>query len=151
MKQIYIYLGIFLALLLLPGGTDAAKLAPAQVVSVQTEDGEIMVRTDLGNFGRGADLEEAFADLEDTTSGKVFLDTADYLLVDEASMAYLPELTQWLKGNCLVFKSGEVEDLEGAALYLDAHPAGLELKECRSGNEDLPIVTETDGRFCLKG
>ena len=141
---------LLMALLLLPGGTDAAKLAPAQLVCLQTVDGEITVRTDLGNMGRGTDLEEAFADLENTTAGKVFLDTADYLLVDEGSMKYLPEAAEWLKGNCFVFRAGEVQDLESAAVYLDAHPVGVKLKECRTGNEDLPIVTETDGRFCLK-
>lgn len=151
MKQLYIYFGILLALLLLPGGTDAAKLAPAQVVYVQVQGDEIIVRTDMENEGRGADLKEAFDDLENTTSGKVFLDTADYLLVDEASMGYLQELTEWLKGTCLVCKAENVENLLDAAIYLEAHPPGQKLKDCRFGSNALPILTENDGRFCLKG
>ena len=113
MKQVWIYFGVLLALMLLPAGTDAAKLAPAQLVYVQTNGSEITVRTDLGNMGSGRDLSEAFKDLENTTPGKVFLDTADYLLVDETSVRYLQELGGWLKGDCLVCLGKKIKDLPG--------------------------------------
>lgn len=151
MKQVWIYFGVLLALMLLPAGTDAAKLAPAQLVYVQTNGSEITVRTDLGNMGSGRDLSEAFKDLEDTTPGKVFLDTADYLLVDETSVRYLQELGGWLKGDCLVCLGKEIKDLPGAADYLDAHPPRQKLKDCRGDEVILPHLTEMDERFCLKG
>lgn len=151
MKQLYIYFGILLALLLLPGGTDAAKLVPAQLVYVQRQGDDITVRTDMGNMGKGRDLTEAFVDLEKTTSGKVFLDTADYLLVNEAAINLLPELKSWLKGDCYICVADEIEDLEGAAVYLDAHPPELKLRELSRENGDLPLLIEIDERFCLKG
>lgn len=149
MKQLYIYLATAVALLLLPGGTDAAKLAPAQLVYVQTEGQTVTVRTDMGNMGLGENLEEAFADLERTTPGKIFLDTADYLLVDSESTKLLPELKGWLKGNCLVCTSETVKDLPGAAGYLDAHPPGTKLKHCTGENVLLQVLTEIEERFCL--
>ena len=151
MKQIYIYFGVLLALLLLPGGTDAAKLAPAQLVCVQTDGQTVRIRTDLGNLGNGRTLSDAFADLENTTPGKVFLDTADYLVVDENSIGYLPDLAQWVKGDCLVCIGKGIEDLSGAATYLDSHPPGVKLEDCQGGNKALPYLTENDERFCLKG
>lgn len=151
MKQIWLFLAAALGLMLLPGGTDAAKLAPAQVVCVQTAEGIVTVRTDFGNMGSGRDLSEAFKDLENTTPGKVFLDTADYLLVDETSVRYLQELGGWLKGDCLVCLGKEIKDLPGAADYLDAHPPRQKLKDCRGDEVVLPHLTEMDERFCLKG
>lgn len=151
MKHLYIYFGVLIALLFLPGGTDAAKLAPAQVVSVETGGEQIVVRTDLGNLGEGTGLVEAFSDLENTTSAKVFLDTADYLLVDEGAVKYLAELKRWLKGDCRVCLGENIEDLAGAGKYLDAHLPGIKLKDCRGTSEGLPYLTETDERFCLKG
>lgn len=151
MKQIWIYLVTALGLMLLTNGTDAAKLAPAQVVCVQTGEGVVTVRTDLGDMGRGADLREAFSDLEATTPAKVFLDTADYLLVDKTAKKYLPEMRQWLKGDCRVCEVGEIEDLLGAAAYLDAHPPTTKLRDLIAAEMPLPYLTENEGRFCLKG
>lgn len=150
MKHIWIFLAAVLGSMLLYNGTDAAKLAPAQVVCVQSADGVVTVRTDLGNMGRGKDLEQAFLDLEDTTPAKVFLDTADYLLVDEISRKYLPELRKWLKGDCRVCEVGEIQDLETAAIYLVAHPPKPKLRDLAGEESALPYLTETEERFCLK-
>ena len=151
MKQLYLYFVVLLALLLLPGGTDVGKLAPAEVVYVQSVGELVSIRTDMGNIGLGGDLEEAFEDLEKTTPGKVFLDTADYLLVDAASKLLLPELAERLKGDCRVCQTEGVADLSGAAAYLDAHPPGVKLEESCSDDSLLPVLTEIDERFCLKG
>lgn len=151
MKYLYMYFGLLLALLAVPGGTDAAKLAPAQLVYIQSEDELVSIRTDMGNIGEGESLEEAFADLGATTPGKVFLDTAEYLIVDEASRRYLPELSDWLKERCLVCQGEGIEDLLGAAIYLDAHQPTVKLGDLSDRNKDLPLLTEIDERFWLKG
>ena len=151
MRTLCMYFAVLLTFTFLPGGIDAAKLAPAELVYVQTEGQVVTVRTDLENAGRGSNLAEAFADLENTTAGKVFLDTADYLLVDETSVMHLRELAQWLKGDCLVCIAREVENLSGAATYLDSHRPEVRLEDCGNGNVDLMYLTEMDERFCLKG
>lgn len=151
MKQLYIYLTAALALLLLPGGTDVAKLAPAELVYVQTYGKGVTVRTDLGDYGIGQNLQEAFADLENTTTGKVFLDTAEYLLVNEEGIGQLEELKSWLKEDCRVCLANEIEDLESAAAYLNAHPPSMRLKEWSGIRNQLTVLTETNKRFCIKG
>lgn len=149
MRQIGICILAVLALLL-PRGTDASELAPAQVVYVQVDGQTVTVRTDLGNIGKGKNLQEAFLDLNNTTPAKVFLDTADYLLINEKGISVLPELQLWLKGSCMVCVANEITDLQSAAEYLKAHSPELKLKDWSAGGMDLPLLTESDERFCLK-
>lgn len=149
MKQLLVYLAVALGLTLLPGGTDVGKLAPAQVVQIYAEEEKWVVRTDLGNEGKGESLEEAFGDLQLRTPGEVFLDTAEYLLISGEAAGELPVLKRWLKKNCLVCINDGVEDLESAAAYLEAHPPGQRLKDCANGTEICDALQEEDGRFRL--
>ena len=149
MRYLFLYIVIALAMLLLPKGTDASKLAPAELVYVSVEDGMTQISTDLGNSGRGRTLAEAFKDLENTTPGKVFLDTAEYLLIDREMADQLPQLKEWLKGNCLICLADGVEDMEGAARYLTAHPPGTKLKSCDGEAPLTEMLQEENGRFCL--
>ncbi len=150
MKQVLVYLAVALGLTQLPGGTDVGKLAPAQLVHIYMEEEKTVVRTDLDNMGMGDSLEAAFADLQARTPGKVFLDTAEYLLISREAEAQLPAISRWLKKECLVCLSDGVEDLASAAAYLQAHPPELKLKGCKDGAMVCQILQEEYGQFRLE-
>lgn len=151
MKQ---WIGFLLAALVvaaLPtGGSDVAKLQPVELVYIYVEEDSIIVRTDTGDRGQGGNLNTAFVDLEETTAGIVFLDTADYLIVTSEAEWLLPELRNYLKGSTRVCKGEGIEDLETAAKYLAAHTPETRLKYCSDAQGDLQVLEETEGRFCLK-
>jgi len=67
-------------------GTDVAKLRPVEVLWVQVVDGEVRLHTDMGDAGRGADVNAAIEDLKQRASGKVFLKTAEYVLLSEEAL-----------------------------------------------------------------
>ena len=150
MKQLSVFLAALLGLLLLPRGTDVAKLAPAQLVRVERDGAEIVIRTDLGNVGRGTNLDAAFEDLKRTTPGVVFLDTAQYLVLDENSVSCLEELSHWVKKTCRVSIGEGIRDLQGASAYLQTHPPRVKIGESKAGCRDLPHLTELNGRFSIK-
>ena len=80
-KWLYMLL-LALAAFLLPGkGTDVGELIPVELVRLTAGDGTFVAAADTGDFGTGATLEEAMADLASSAPGKVFLETADYLLL----------------------------------------------------------------------
>ena len=91
---------MIIALALLNGenrtGTDIAELEPAQVLWVD-EAGAVEVRTDMGQMGRGRNLDEAVRDMEQTATGRVFLETAEYLLVTPGGATRLDELCRLLR------------------------------------------------------
>lgn len=151
MKHLVIYLAAVVALMLLPGGgTDAAKLRPAELVIVETTQDQIQIRTDLGDQGSGSDLAEAFASLESAAPGKIFLNTADYLLVVPQTVALLPQLREYLSGKCCVcVVDGEIDPSQAAA-YLRAHPINVQLKNAYQ-EEDLAVLeVDENGTMGLK-
>ncbi len=76
---------------------DVAKLQPVQTVAIYTEPGAVVLETDTHNVGRGASVAEAIANLEETTPGVIYLDTAEYLLISKDAEAYVDALREYLK------------------------------------------------------
>ncbi len=131
-------------------GTDAAKLQPVQVVQVLVENDLVLVQTDTGDSGAGRTLALAFDQLEQTTPGYVFLDTAQYLLVQEEAKALLPQLCAYLRPGCGVCAVTAEADLKAVAKYLSAHPLPVSLRTWRAGEKDLPrLVVNGEGRMLL--
>ena len=82
MKKWLYMLSLALAAFLLPGkGTDVGTLIPVELVRLTAGDGTFVAAADTGDFGIGPTLEDAMADLAASAPGKVFLETADYLLL----------------------------------------------------------------------
>lgn len=130
-------------------GTDVAELHPVEVVSVRSEKGIVYVDTDTGSSGTGNDLHSAFQDLKATTSGNVFLETADYLLIDEASESLLPELYDLLRPGCRVCRASGKVELAEAATYLRAHKPPISLQDHKAGKRALPVLQSWEGRMYL--
>lgn len=128
---------------------DIGTLEPAQVLLVEESAGRVLVYTDVGHFGQGADLSAAVADMERTAAGYVFLDTAEYLLVDPSALAQMTELSRWLRPSCRMCATVGVKDLTAAGEYLSNHKPSVTLGDIRKGNRDLPILYMEGERMYL--
>jgi len=135
MKRLLLYLLVIGASLMIPErGTDAGKLQPVEVVFLYKDEGAIVLETDTGDMGRGESLEAAYIDLEDTTPGTLFLDTAQYLLVARSVRTLAPKMKAYMKDNVLVCQAEKGMDLVLAAQYLTVHSPEKQLSDL--GNSD---------------
>lgn len=152
MKRWFFFDALFLAAVLLwkPfDGTDVARLQPVEVIRVSKQDGMILVETDTGDSGTGADLAGAFGDLKKTTAGEVFLETAEHLLVSSDGLELLPALEDYLRPSCNIYIEKGAADLEQAAEYLTAHESDITLSDYRAGMHALPVLQTAEGRMLL--
>lgn len=97
---------------------DVANLQPVQTVAIYTEPGFVVLETDTHNIGRGTSVTDAVANLEETTPGVIYLDTAEYLLVSKDAETYVDALREYLKPSVKVslWVAGNAVDV--AAKYL---------------------------------
>lgn len=153
MKRPVIYAGVAALLLLLRfpfQKSDVGQLQPVEVLSVSIRNGVVVMETDTQDMGLGQTLEEALSDLEKTTAGDVFLDTADYILVTAESEYLLPQLAENMRPGCaLCVTAGEI-DLTAAAKYLANHKPALTLRQYRAGERDIPKLISVNGRLYLE-
>ena len=131
-------------------GSDVAKLKPVEVVRIERGDNMITVQTDTGDIGEGKDLSEAFADLKQRTAGQVFLETADFLLIDTEAKPLLPELYAWLRPACGVCICNVPVDLEQVALFLNTHSPVNTLQRCQIADVTLQRLSVKEGQMKLE-
>ena len=153
MKKWPVYF-LALAVVLLLGwtpfeGTDVAQLQPVRVIRISSELGRVTVETDTGDLGVGKNGQEAIAHLKETTAGQVFLDTADFILVDERSLQLLPELADVLRPGCGVCLAEGKMDLKDAGEFLEIHSPKFTLQDIRAGQSKLEKLTVSKGRMEL--
>ena len=129
-------------------GTDVATLEPAEALYVSLEE-QVLVETDGGWFGRGETVEQAIADLKESAPGQVFLQTVDYLLLQEGSEEVLPALSSHLRSGCSVCRIEEKPDVEKASAYLRTHRPGMTIQHYRAGKKEIPILIMEEERACL--
>lgn len=129
-------------------GTDVATLEPAEALYVSLEE-QVLVETDGGWFGRGETVEQAIADLKESSPGQVFLQTVDYLLLQEGSEEVLPALYSHLRSGCSVCRIEEKPDVEKASAYLRTHRPGMTIQHYRAGKKEIPILIMEEERACL--
>lgn len=128
-------------------GTDIAKLAPVEVVWLSERDGRVSLKTDTGDFGIGEDMQAALEDMKTTASGTVFLDTADYLIVEQGCEELLEQAYTLLRPSCMICVAEKMPDLEVAAEYLSAHEPERTLRQYRVEKGNIPELVELEGRF----
>ena len=128
--RILIYALLLAAALAVPvKRTDVGKLRPVEVIAVARTENGYTVRTDTGDMGTGNTLKAAFCNLEDTTAGVIYLDTAEYLLL-ETEIEEKRLLRELLKNGIRVCAAEPEIPLEGSGAYLDIHHP-----KSRLGNE----------------
>ena len=147
--KLLLYGAILAAVLLIPNeGTDVGKLIPVEVIAVSESGNGVTVRTDTEDMGAGATLAEAFQNLEDTAPGFIYLDTAEYLIVETESEELLGELKGYLKNSVRVCKGAEDLPLAGVADYLSAHQPDEKLGKIEEYSQ-IPELREENGRYLL--
>ena len=153
MKRWLYLLVALLAIVFLGGkvtaGTDVAKLRPVEVVVVTRSEKNIKIQTDTGDAGVGTDLAQAVEQLKKTTPAKIFLETAEYLLISEECRCLMPELMEYLRPSCSVcILEGEPE-MDNIGAFLKIHGLDVTLTEYKAGICDLQTLREKEGRLEL--
>ena len=110
---------------------DVARLEPVQAVYIYQKNGTLCIETDTGAAGSGNTLAEAAADLKASASGEIFLDTAEFLLIDP-EVTITTDFHTLLRPTCGVTFTHATPDLQAAADYLTIHQPFVTLLELRT-------------------
>lgn len=145
---------VYLAVLVLCGtsanrGTDIGELAPVEAVWLTEKAGQVYLETDTGDMGRGDDVQRALRDMKVTAPGTIFLETADYLIVEKGREDLLVQLVDILRPSCKVCVMRSMPDLEKAVAFLAVHEPQVTLRQYQVENCALPMLREQEGRFEL--
>ena len=146
MKRL-LYIGALALLLLADRGTDIGVLRPVELISLKEQGGIVLLETDTGDCGWGLTVEEAVAKLKETTPGRIYLDTADYLLLEEGTERYVPVLCRYLKKSTAVTFASDDIDLVEAAAYLRIHKPSGTIGRC---TQPVEKVVLEGGKMNLK-
>lgn len=119
---------------------DVAKLRPVQVVSVYKQNDWVIIETDTEDIGIGLTARDALKNMEDTTAGVIYLDTAQYLLLSKDAEKAVEELRDALKPDTQICFIEMKIPLAEAGKFLAAHGNLPELKDWEEGQK-LPMLT----------
>lgn len=130
-------------------GMDVGKLQPVQVLCLRRMGRDVIVWTDTGDRGTGADLKAAVEDMKRSASAEIFLETADHLLLMPDCIDLLQDAAHFLRpSSTLCLLEGE-PDMERIGQYLQVHAPQVTLMEYRAGLQKLQTLKTTDGRMAL--
>lgn len=148
-KWIWMLLAL-LALTALPSpGTELGELHPVSLLMVSAQGKNIQLRTDTMDRGEGETLDAALQNLEDTTPGHLFLDTAENLILTEQTRFLLPQLKKLLRPGVAVCITDTELDMETAPEYLHTHIPQNKLSDT---DESTPLqkLTYSEERYFLE-
>ena len=89
------------------------------------------------------------ADLAASAPGKVFLETADYLLLAPQTRESWEKLEAWSRPGTLVYEADEQIDPAAAAEFLRGHTGGVPLNRLEK-TMDLERLVLSEGRVKLE-
>lgn len=141
MKRIIIYCVILAGVLFLPAEhMDIRDLEPIQAVFLYREAENVVLKTDTEDVGRGETVQQALEDMKTKSSGIVYLDTAQFLLVSKNAQEHIAQIAPYLKGKVKV-SQWEGGELQEAARYMQAHKIGVKIRDWSDGVKlpKLPI------------
>ena len=147
MKRWIIYLIVILLSSTSFRGTDIAKLAPVEVVWLSENDGEVYLETDTGDSGKGENVHAAYNNMKASAPGMIFLETADYLILQNGDEYLITQTYELLRPTCTICSAQRIPDLDAAVKFLSSHKSGLVLRQYRVQQGALPALEERDGRF----
>lgn len=142
MKRMLLFAGLiavtsFLGLMPFEG-TDVGKLHPVEVMVVSCVEELIVFETDTGVRGIGKTVDEAIEDLKCASTGMIFLDTVNYVLVHNDVEYMIDLLYGHLRPACQVYTFAGDGKWRNLARYLESHPSNVTLLEHRQGMRDVP-------------
>ena len=124
-------------------GTDVAQLRPVQSVRLSSFNGYITMETDTGAWGMGGDLAAAVSNMNDTATGQMFLDTAEYLVISEDLLYLLPAMADHVRPSCGICVEEGQPDMSQVSAFLQTHTPTITLQEYLAGMTDLPTLLTT--------
>lgn len=148
-KWILMLLAVLWFAVLPSRGTELGQLHPVSLLAVQTEGKTIQVLTDTMDEGTGETLDAALQNLEDTTPGHIFLDTAENLILTEQTRYLLPQLKQLLRPGVAVCLAKTQIDPKTAADYLNTHIPKSRLSDTQE-HSTLQELTYSEERYFLE-
>lgn len=142
MMRILFYIILLILTFLAPvRRVEIEHLEPVEAVFAVRNGEQITLTTDTGASGTGDDVDRALMDLEETTPGIVFLDTARYLLLSTDTPEDVDRLRQHLKGNVRVCMFEGTQDPQRAIEYLEVYGKLPKIKDWNPA-DPLPVLTE---------
>ena len=149
MKRILLYIVIIVVVFAVPlSRADVGRLEPVQTVAIYMLGDDYVVETDTLGWGIGRSLEEAIADLKASAPAIVYLDTADYLLLQPGILEEAETLKSVLKGSISVYFFEGDPELQAVSKFLNIHDEKVYLKNWKNGVV-LPVLTTKNGRMVL--
>lgn len=134
MKRIILYCIILIGVLAVPvERMDISHLEPIQAVYLYRDGGSVVLETDTEDQGIGKTVQEALADMKHKSSGIVYLDTAEFLLVSDNALGDIVQMRSLLKGSVRVCAWDGKGELTEVAQYVQAHKTGCRLDEWNPG------------------
>lgn len=153
MKKWLIYAGVLLVVALLGmggrSGGDVSDLQPIQLLIADYRNGKVTLTTDTGYQGTGKDVQSALEDMKRSTPGKIFVDTADYLLVRKNAHSLITQFYETLRPSCAVCSLSGTADPADAAEFLQYHVPRLTMGKYEAGEKELPRLIALEGRMEL--
>lgn len=110
---------------------DIAKLEPVRAVYIYVDHGTLNIETDTGDSGSGLTLTASYADLRSGADGEIFLDTAEFLLLDPDA-PITAEFFALLRPDCKVVFTEAPPDLKAVSDYLTIHTPKTTLAKLRA-------------------
>lgn len=130
-------------------GTDVAQLAPVEAVWLTQQAQTVCLVTDTGDAGYGMSVWEALQDMKASASGMVFLETADYLIVEQGKEELLEQVYEILRPSCQVCVCDEMPQMPDVAKFLSVHEPSTTLRQLRNADMPIPLLKDTMGRMEL--
>ena len=131
----WLYPAAFLAITLLARmphpAVDIARLEPVRSIYIDIDGETLTIETDDRFSGTGLDLREAYQDLTANADREIFLDTAEFLILDP-DVPITAEFYELLRPTTKVVWSADRPDLETISEYLTIHPPEMTLAKYRA-------------------
>ena len=116
---------------------DIAKLDPVRAVYLYIDDGTVRIETATGDVGSGVPLAEAAARLKADADKEIFLETAEFRVLDPA-VPITGDLFTLLRPGCKVIVSPERPDLKSVSDKYGIHKPALTLAKLRA--QAFPVL-----------
>lgn len=140
-----LYITILAALYFVPlQRIEIANLEPIQAVWMHIENGNVILETDTEDKGLGATVTDALANMKSNSSGIVYLDTAQYLLVSKAATGEIHTVQPFLKNSARLCIWDGQGNIKSAVKYADSHKIGQKIRDWeKTGNlPELPHIRQ---------
>lgn len=131
-----LYVALLVPLFFVPlNRVNVADLLPIEAVAIYMDGDQVVLETDAEYKGAGETAEKALAALKENTPAVVYLDTAEYLLVDPDAVEQAEALRSHLKPSVKVCVCRAAGKVKYTTQYLEVHGDLPCLKDWETKND----------------